>query len=296
MPFNFLISLKLFFDIFGLRPVTQLMLFIMKSFSTEIILAIAYYLLQSMAKAELNVFSLCAVRHMILNENPSIIKVMYNKEFQSKSTNVTNIFQYLFNMDGIPIEIKTYDETKSSQLNRAQNYSSITLLLMSDNNESTINATVSNVDGQKERKHLNKFIVLFDQVFNESVEWKKMMFQMFWGKKILEVIAVYTDDKGDHMTTYDPFSPNGIHNYDLKSNNEATTYLHSTKPYNLNRFEINFVMTEWPLRVVKRTDNNRSGYVGIDGNLAQLVEEKLVKNSFDENCKILSLLIFFNFS
>lgn len=260
-------------------------MFTRRNFPT-IFLAISVVTFPSCCANRLSDDDVRVVLRIIENVNPNLVRIVHDSG-SDMSKVVSRIVGRITDNDkrvsAIPINIDPFlvrdsDETKDdadSLTSLLQNYTSVTVFIAADNSNDSIDAIITSIDKRLHRKHLNKYLVIFQTTLNVSSEesmWTKRVFEMFWECRVLDVVLVYRDDSSLRLKTFNPFQLSRELNVIALAVNATVNELFASKVLNLNGYEMNIFALDVIFILVRKSSG--VGFEGVDGNMIEFFGRK----------------------
>lgn len=223
-----------------------------------------------------------AILRIVEESNPNLVKIVHDET--AETTNIlSRIVRRINNNENrynaIPIHIDTFEAkgAVNPTVNLLQNYTTFTVIIAADNSEGKIEAIVSDIDKKLHRKHLNKYLVVFQSNQTNDPDWTRKVLQLFWKQYVLDVVLFHREGNSIALKSFNPFQSRVIE-FNV---NASVNELYATKLLDLNGQEFNILLLDVVFILVPKT--NGAGYEGVDGNMIEFFGQKWV-NSIP--CKI----------
>lgn len=237
--------------------------------------------------ATVNVYSSCNANQLIDDDvnvlleivedsNPNLVRIVHDKT--ADTSKILRRMVHGLNNNGnrdnaIPIIIGTVgaQSAANSTTYLLQNYTTFTVIIAAENSEDKIEAIVSDIDKRMHRKQLNKYLVVFHTVSigTNGSEWTRKVFQLFWERRVLDVVLFYRDENSIKLKSFNPFQQ--FREIDFNANCSANE-LYASKLLNLNGYEFNIIALPVIFILVRR--NNETSFEGVDGSMIEFVRRK----------------------
>lgn len=213
---------------------------------------------------------------IVEDANPNLVRIVYDNGAAATSDLLSRIVHRITDnkkrISAIPINIDTVGA--KSEANLFQNYTTFTIIIADDNRNAKIDAIVSDIDQRLHRKHLSKYLVVFQTISNgtDDSEWTRKMFQLFWERRVLDVVLFYRDKNSIVLKTFNPFQPSRELSVIDFGVNSSVNELYASKLLNLNGYEFNILALDVIFISVRK--NNGTGFEGVDGNMIEFFGQK----------------------
>lgn len=211
------------------------------------------------------------LQEILRDFKPNIVKMVYQKENQYQV--IRDLWKSGHFVPVIMESIASNTHTRSNSNDLKQNYKTLTVFVMPNNDKKTTNQFLSVLAKRKERKYLNQFFIIVETVDGHDLTWLQLFFEQFWKKYILNVSLFLCNRTANHFT-YNPFIENGKKVINVTMNSSINIpILLSQKMQNIYGHQLNITVIPVTNRIIIN-ENSPFNYDGVDGNAAELVRYK----------------------
>lgn len=211
-------------------------------------------------------YALQTTRDIVCYVDTKIINFYY--ALDNKGSKKAILLKEIHRCSSAPIQTFTHRESIDG-LNEVDP----TLHVMSFANTSSkvIQRALKNLEKFSANKKHQKYLVIIEEILKKTLfkSWLREIFKLMWQKNVLNVIVIFYLDKKVHIYTYNPFDPD---NYFIKIHPRHFRDVYYRNLGNLHRYPIYVSMYVDGVRSFGKSEH---GFDGVDGNLAELLEEKL---------------------
>lgn len=143
-------------------------------------------------------------------------------------------------------------------------------------NTKTAKNVVQLINRRVYTKHYQKYFLVIQEAFIEDLNWLEKIFQDFFQKEILNVVAIFYNSGKMYSFTYNPYTPHGFKLINLVGKSCSTEYFYE-KLFNLYGHRLMISMLTDNIKSVK-SENGK--YKGTDGYLAETIGQRWIKLRF----------------
>lgn len=214
-----------------------------------------------------------ALLRIVEKSNPNLVKIVHDET--AETTNILSQIVHRINNNenrdnAIPINIDTFEAKGAVNpiINLLQNYTTFTVIIAANNSKGKIEAIMSGIDKRQHRKHLNKYLVVFQSIQSNVTDWSRKVLQLFWKLYVLDVVLFYRDENALELKSFNPFQSRVI-DFNV---NTSVNELYASKLLDLNGHEFNVLLLDVVFILVPKA--NGTGYEGVDGNMIEFFGQK----------------------
>lgn len=209
-----------------------------------------------------------ATRDLVCYIDTKIINFYYTLD--TKSLNVEILLKEIHRCTSAPIQTFTYHGNESfTGLNEID--PTLHVLTFPNTTSEVIHRSLMKLEKFSANKKHQKYLVIVEEITNSNVfeTWLPEIFHLVWQKNVLNVLVIFYLDKKVQIYTYNPFDPS---NYFIKIQPRQFQDVYYRNLGNLHKHPVYVSMY---VDGVRSFGKDEHGFDGVDGNVAELLEEKL---------------------
>lgn len=211
-----------------------------------------------------------ATRDIVCYVDTKIINFYY--ALDNKSSKVESLLKEIHRCTSALIKTFTYrGRQELDDLNEED--PTLHVLPLANTTSDVIQRSLKNLKKFSANKKHQKYLVIIDEISNKNVNffesWLLEIFQLMWERNVLNVIVIFYLEKQIQLYSYNPFD---TENYFIKLHPREFRDLYYRNLGNLHKHHIYVSMFVDGVRSFGKSEH---GFDGVDGNVAELLEDKL---------------------
>lgn len=215
--------------------------------------------------------SLEVIQDILRYLNPNTVRIIMERE---KNEIHTEFLEFLNSIQW-NFSITTETISNSSFENTEQMYKSVSIYLLSDNENGTIDRFVTLINKRKKKKSLNTSVIIFQRIISNNSNWLRDLFTKLWSKNILKIFVLFYRQ---HLNiyTFDPFDESGLTVINATGSSNFKDIVLIKRLKNLKGYKIPVGLFHLEDRALKYIDSKgKLKFSGIDGFTADLIGERM---------------------
>lgn len=199
------------------------------------------------------------------------INFYVNHTETSNQLNIDNLLRVFSNSSSIYVKTFQGELSKIKDVQNLKKNGTVHVFLVQNTNKAK--NVVELINRRVYTKYYQKYFLIIQEAVIEDLNWLERIFQDFFQKEILNVVAIFYNSEKMYSFTYNPYTPNGFKLINLMGKSCNTEYFYE-KLFNLYGHRLSISMLTDNIKSVK-SENGK--YKGTDGYLAETIGHRWIK-------------------